>query len=36
LNPSYTIALENLGNVYRQQQRWAEADAVPAESLKRA
>src|SRR5207249_660157 len=23
LNPEYTVALENLGNVYRQQHRWA-------------
>jgi tetratricopeptide (TPR) repeat protein/peroxiredoxin len=28
LNPSYAIAIENLGNVYRQQRRWTEAQAT--------
>ncbi len=32
LNPDYVVALDNLGNVYRQQQRWEEA----RETLERA
>jgi len=33
-NPSHVIAIENLGNVYRQQRRWAEAQATLERALK--
>ena len=35
-NPSNVIAIENLGNVYRQEQRWAEAQATLERALKLA
>jgi tetratricopeptide (TPR) repeat protein len=33
-NPSNVIAIDNLGNVYRQQKRWAEAQATLERALK--
>ena len=33
LSPDYWIALENLGNAYRQQQRWVQAQATLARAL---